>query len=325
MDEFSFINNLKQKTYNQATLQKGVGDDAAVFQSLGQDVVTAVDVFVENIHFSRQTMEAFHIGYKALAANLSDLAAMGAMPAYYLVAIVIPKTWSEEELLEIFAGMQTLAKHYKMDLIGGDTVSGNELTISITIIGYIKEGKARYRHDAKVGDIVFVTGTLGDSQAGLHILQSRQQYKEEQYFTHRHQLPTPRIHFSLALNKLPRVSLNDISDGIANEASEIATASRVVLHLFDEKIPVHPSFRQFDQEDQHRWKYFGGEDFELLGTVSEEDWSYVKNAAERTNTKLTNIGYVSAVEKNIGNVYVHKVNNDIYLLPKKGYTHLNRW
>ena len=325
MNEFSFINNIKQKTYNQATLQKGIGDDAAVFQSTGQDVVTAVDVFVENIHFSRQTMEPFHIGYKALAANLSDLAAMGATPSFYLVSIVIPKTWSEVELLEIFSGMQTLAKYFKVDLIGGDTVSGNELTISITIIGHVKKGKARYRRAAKPGDIVFVTGTLGDSRAGLHILQSGQQYIEEQYFTHRHQLPEPRIHFSSALGKIPRLSLNDISDGLANEASEIAEASQVTIHLFDEKIPVHPSFHQFDQEDQQRWKYFGGEDFELLGTVSEENWLSVKKTAERTNIEITKIGYVSSGKENSGNVYVHKESNDIYHLPKKGYIHLNRW
>src|SRR5690625_5098722 len=130
MDEFSFINTIKQQSYKQSSLQKGVGDDAAVFREFNQDIVTAVDVFVDNIHFSRQTMQPFHIGYKALAANISDLAAMGANPVYYLVAVVIPKKWSEMELAEIFSGMQLLADRHNLDLIGGDTVSGNELTIS---------------------------------------------------------------------------------------------------------------------------------------------------------------------------------------------------
>src|SRR5690625_40096 len=324
MDEFQFINKIKQDFYVQPSLHKGIGDDAAVIRENGQDIVTAVDIFVENIHFSRQTMQPFHIGYKALAANISDLAAMGATPAYYLVAVVIPKKWSEMELAEIFSGMQLLADRHNLDLIGGDTVSGNELTISITVIGYVNKDKARYRDQAKDGDIVFVTGTLGDSRAGLHILENPQtcKYKDEQYFIKRHQQPTPRIHFASALNNISRVTLNDISDGIANEAAEIAEASNVAIHLYDEKIPVHPSFKQFNPYDQYQWKYFGGEDFELLGTVPADDWPKVKNAAQQTNTKLNKIGYVLANGQGIGKVYIHSANNVTSFLPKKGYTHL---
>ena len=162
MDEFSFINLIKQDYYTQSTLIKGVGDDGAVFRQSSKDIVTAMDTFVEDIHFSRKTMRPFYIGYRALAANISDLAAMGASPAFYLVSIIIPKSWSEDELLQIFTGMKTLAKTFNMDLIGGDTVSGQQLSISITVIGYVQRGKARYRSSAQDGDIVFVTGTLGD-------------------------------------------------------------------------------------------------------------------------------------------------------------------
>src|SRR5690625_2364575 len=315
MDEFSFINTIKQQSYKQSSLQKGVGDDAAVFREFNQDIVTAVDVFVDNIHFSRQTMQPFHIGYKALAANISDLAAMGANPVYYLVAIVIPTTWKDEDITEIFSGMQLLANQYGLDLIGGDSVSGSELTISVTVIGYVNKNKARYRHQAKDDDVVFVTGTLGESRAGLHILQNNQRYKNEQYFIKRHQQPIPRIHFASALTNISRVSLNDISDGIANEAAEIAEASGVSIHLLEDKIPIDPSFTQFDRDNQYEWKYFGGEDFELLGTVSKQDWPKVKKAAAETNTKLTKVGFVTANGK--GNVYVHNSNNKIYLLPKK--------
>src|SRR5699024_2746982 len=124
MDEFSFIDSIKQHTYKQASLLKGIGDDAAVFRQMSQDIVTATDTMVEDIHFSRKTMEPFQIGYRALAVNLSDLAAMAAQPAFYLVSVVIPPHWRTEEVKEIFNGMQKMASCYHMDLIGGDTVSG---------------------------------------------------------------------------------------------------------------------------------------------------------------------------------------------------------
>src|SRR5699024_8531183 len=144
--------------------------DAAVFRQTHQDIVTAVDTFVEDIHFSKKTMQAYHVGYRVLAANLSDMAAMGAKPAYYLTSIVVPEHWSMGELSSIFKGMKSLASNYNIDLIGGDSVSGEKLVISITVIGFVDKNKARFRHDAQAGDIVFVTGTLGDSQAGFYIL-----------------------------------------------------------------------------------------------------------------------------------------------------------
>src|SRR5690625_389178 len=117
MDEFSFINSIKPSTYRQSSMIKGIGDDAAVIRESAEDIVTAVDVFVENVHFSRETMNPFHIGYRALAANLSDMAAMGATPTYYLVGAVVPKNWSSGELHEIFKGMRHLADKYAVDLI----------------------------------------------------------------------------------------------------------------------------------------------------------------------------------------------------------------
>src|SRR5690625_4792534 len=169
MDEFQFIDSIKPKSYTQHSIEKGIGDDAAVFRSMTYDTVTAVDTFVEDIHFSKKTMKFYHIGYRALAANISDMAAMGAEPKFYLVSITIPPGTSSKELQQMYSGMKEIATDYKMDLIGGDTVSGKQLVVCITIIGFVSRGKARYRSHASVGDIVFVTGTLGDSQAGLHI------------------------------------------------------------------------------------------------------------------------------------------------------------
>jgi len=320
MDEFSFIESIRQKTYNQPSLIKGIGDDAAVFRQRHQDIVTAVDTFVEDIHFSKQTMQAYHIGYRILAANLSDMAAMGAKPAYYLVSIVVPEHWSMEELSDIFKGMKTLASRYDIDLIGGDTVSGDKLMISITVIGFADENKVRFRHNAKVGDIVFVTGTLGDSQAGLYILMNPGSYKSEAYYIKKHQMPEPQVVFSNYLQKVPRLALNDISDGIANETAEIAEASKVIITLNESDIPTSSDYHQFPKNLQQQWKYYGGEDFEIMGTLPESDWRHVKEMAELHGVKVTQIGKVTKACET-GRVYINN-NDKINMLPRKGYTHL---
>lgn len=320
MDEFSFINSIKQDYYRQPTIVKGIGDDAAVFRQTSQDIVTAVDAFVEDVHFSKKTMEPQDIGYRALAANVSDLAAMCATPAFYLVSIVIPQSWSKEEVLDIFKGMEELARMYQMDLIGGDTVSGRELSISITVIGYANRGKASYRTAAHEDDIVFVTGTLGDSQAGLHILLNDGNYKNKDYFIKRHQRPSPRVHIAQELSNLTRLSLNDISDGIANEAAEIAEASQVNIVLEEDAIPVSPDFDQFSQSLQDQWKYFGGEDFELFGTVSPDDWEILNNIAEKTAINITRIGHVERTKDMNGLVYLQNM-NEKRVLSKDGYIH----
>lgn len=319
MDEFSLINKIKQNQYKQSSLLMGIGDDAAVFREQSNDLVAAVDTFVESVHFTKDTMSPFQVGYRGLAANLSDVAAMGATPMYYLVSITVPKTWNEHELTEIFSGMRAHADEFGIDLLGGDTVSGEQLVLSITIIGKVEANKARYRRDAKEGDIVFVTGTLGDARAGLHLLQHEEENHYRDYFLKRHQMPTPRINFSREIQQLDRVALNDVSDGIASEAHEIAEASDVSIVLNDKVIPIHEGLKEFPADKQFEWKYFGGEDFELLGTTSSKNWVILKSIAEKVNVQVTEIGYVKTKEEHF--VYI-KEDSSVRALPKAGYTHL---
>ncbi len=318
MDEFSFINAIKPKAYNQPTLIKGIGDDAAVFRSTS-DIVTTVDTFVEDIHFSLDTMEPFHIGYRVLAANISDLAAMGLNRPFIWFLCVFQKKWSQRALEEIYKGMQELASIYQMDLIGGDTVSSDRLMISITAMGYVSKERARYRSHAKPGDIIFATGTLGDSRAGLEILLHQQECKDKDYYIRRHRLPEPKAAFALGLREIERVALNDISDGISNEANEIAEASGVELIIIEEKVPVSQTFYQFSEEQQYEWKLSGGEDFELLGTVPEKEWSRVQEIAHQANTPIKQIGCVREAEE--PRVLIQS-KEEIKRLTKSGYTHL---
>lgn len=322
MDEFSFINSIKQHTYKQPSIVKGIGDDAAVFRQPYKDIITAVDTFVEDIHFSQTTMTPFHIGFRSVAANISDLAAMGATPAFYLVSMVIPNSWTSDELDGIYKGMKTMATRHNMDLIGGDTVSGTVLTISVTVIGYTNTDKARYRSSAVENDIVFATGYLGDSRAGFHMLTNGGDYINEAYFYNRHRMPLPRVDFASSLASLKRVALNDISDGIANEAAEIADASKVDIVLYEEQIPISESFGQFSREQQYEWKLFGGEDFELVGTVSKSDWNRLTEIAKKTDTPLTQVGFVERNKNHEHNVFIIDRYNQKKPLEKKGYTHL---
>src|SRR5690625_112357 len=322
MDEFRLIDMIKQNYYQQSTLIKGIGDDGAVFAQANKDIVTAVDTFVENIHFTKETMSTFHMGYRSIAASVSDLVAMGALPAFYLVSIIIPKQWKTIDIEAVFQGMNTFAKKYHMDLIGGDTVSGKEFTISVTVIGYVSNDRIRYRNHAKDEDIVFATGTLGDSQAGLHTLKNNLTVQNQKYFIQRHRLPEPRVAFIKALSNIKRLCLNDISDGIVNELYEIAEASKVNISIKDHLMPTHKDLAQFSDELMTQWIYFGGEDFELVGTVAKEDWPKVQQIGRATNTKVTKIGSVNnQLAKTTGHVFL-MVNDRLKLLKKEGYIHL---
>ncbi|MGP4077590.1 thiamine-phosphate kinase [Halobacillus sp. K22] len=325
MDEWQFIKSIQPSYYRQSTLIKGVSDDAAVFRPTDKDVVTAVDTMVEGVHFSRKTMEPYHIGYRVLAANLSDLAAMASTPAFYLVSIVIPEGWSELELKELYSGMQDLASFYKMDLIGGDTVSGSELSISVTVIGYVEKEKARYRSQAEPGDIVFATGTLGDSRAGLEVLLNglSKEVASEEFFIERHRTPDPRVSFALALDKIPRTALNDISDGVANEANEIAEASCVDVHLDMDKLPFTSAMKELFPDTYKEWMLSGGEDFELVGAVEKSWWPTVQQIAEKTGVKVSKIGSVQTMERKEPCVYLHE-DGKKKVLTKSGYTHLKK-
>lgn len=323
MDEFSFIKSIEPSFYRQSSLIKGISDDAAVIRPTGEDIVTAVDTMVEGVHFSKETMQPYHVGHRVLAANVSDLAAMGSTPAFYMVSLTVPSSWNQEELEELYQGMQQLARLYNMDLIGGDTVSGSELSVTVTVIGTVPKGKARYRSVAKPDDILFVTGTLGDARAGLEwLLNGGTEIDEDvDYLVKRHRTPFPRVEFAQSLVTLSRLTLNDVSDGIANEANEIAEASDVDLLIDASKIPFSTAIFRKYPEKYEEWMLSGGEDFELLGTVSEEDWSLLNEAARNKGVTVTRIGKVTLKREVSPKVWIRK-NERLEVLDPSGYTHL---
>lgn len=326
-DEFDFINKIKPNVTHQSSLIKGIGDDSAVFRGDSMfDELICMDTMVEGVHFTKKTMTPFMIGFKALAVNISDIAAMGGIPTYYLVSIAIPNNWDEKALQEIYEGMDSLGDRYSIDLIGGDTVSSKEgLVITVTVCGRIQKGTSLFRNVAHPGDLVFVTGEVGSSAAGLDLLLSHGlNYpfsKSEKELLKAHQLPEPQVEAGqiLAASK-KKIALNDISDGLASEANEIAEASNVCLHIDYDKIPISSYIKTYSEEQQTRWCLFGGEDYQLIGTISSDDYKEIKQTFNQNNIKLTVVGEVISGD---AEVYLIK-DNGIEKLPKKGFNHFSK-
>jgi thiamine-monophosphate kinase len=319
-DEFAFIQKISQKNSSSQNIIVGIGDDAAIIRpDMNTDIIACKDTMVEGVHFKRETMSPFHIGYKALAANISDIAAMGGIPSFYLVSIVIPPSWEEEELVEIYKGMEELAGVHSMALIGGDTVSTKgPLVVTVTVLGKVEQGKGLKRSNAKPGDVIFLTGTVGDSAAGLHILLS-DNTKDEKFdsLVRRHQQPIPQVDAGKLLNLFSRVSANDISDGVASEAVEIAEASGVDLIIDRHLLPLSEEILTYDEEQAYKWALFGGEDYELIGTTSPEIWEEIETAFKEKNLTITKIGNV---KKGSGRVFLHS-DQETLELKKEGYNH----
>lgn len=329
-DEFEFIDQIKPASHHQPSLVMGIGDDAAVYTSTqGMREVVCVDTMIEGVHFTKETLSPNQIGRKALAINVSDLAAMGAVPRFYLVSIAIPAVWEDEEVNDLYKGMQEVADRWKMDLIGGDTVSAKEaLVITVTAIGQVEEGVSLYRSQAAPGDIVFVTGPVGSSAAGLELLLEKGRHasfnKSESELVLMHQQPEPQVEAGrLCAGTQARMSLNDISDGVASEASELAVASEVSITLQADKIPFHPALDEVvkGQEKKLAFAFNGGEDFQLIGTIEKTAFSSFLENALRAGIQIYPIGEVK--EKAEHPVFI-KDKDLIEPLQKGGFNHFKK-
>ncbi|MBS7531519.1 thiamine-phosphate kinase [Hazenella sp. IB182353] len=327
-DEFELIQSLLSERVDvegSHTIEVDAGDDAAVFlPSPSLSIVTACDTMVENVHFTKETMRPFDIGWKLLASNLSDLAAMGGVGKYILLSIAIPPTWSETEMIGIYAGINDLARKEQVRLIGGDTVStSGELILTLTILGEIPPGKALLRSSAMPGDLVFVTGHLGDAAAGLHILLSQSETYQAAFpvLVEAHKRPRAQLQIGeWLLHSGYRPACDDVSDGLAREAYEIAEASHVKLVIQPEWIPISTACQTYASRIQYNpieWALNGGEDYQLLGTISPAGWKELQQKAIACGWKVTQIGYV---EPGTGTVEM-EVSGKRRELQTKGYNH----
>jgi thiamine-monophosphate kinase len=282
----------------------------------GEDLVVAVDTIVEGRHFPRQS-DPRSVGHRALAVNLSDMAAMGARPRWALLALTMPA--ADEPWLEAFAGgLLALADQYEVELVGGDTTAG-ALTISVQILGTVPKGSALRRSGAKEGDLLVVTGSLGDAAAGLDVLQRRQIGQSsavEKALMQRFEYPVPRVQFGLAARGIASAAI-DLSDGLAGDLAKLAQASGVCAEVAIEQLPLSPALRGSVTADKARdFALAGGDDYELLLTVSRQQYQELARAAAGLDVPLTSIG-----EMRRGSGVNWSMNGADFAVTASGYDH----
>jgi thiamine-monophosphate kinase len=329
-DEFSRIRRWTSRSAGQEGngLSVGIGDDAAVFAvSAGMEVVACCDAMIETVHFLRATMLPADIGYKGMVSNLSDIAAMGGIPRFALITIGVSPQWSAEECSQIYDGIYAAAEQFGVRIIGGDTVSTPDaLHLSITVLGEVESGRALRRSSAKPGDLLFVTGPLGGSAAGLHLMLSHRDWMEQwPKLVQLHRRPFPRIREGRLLQAACRRpgALNDISDGLASELWEIAEASEAALVIDRQRIPMEAEAVRFAAQagkEPLEWALYGGEDYELVGTMAPEDEERVKQLFQEQGCTCIVIGHVEEGEKAVWLLD----GTDRKPLPKGGYNHFSR-
>lgn len=345
MDEFSRIAYWNEQRQSKALKQRrgvvvDIGDDAAVVKiqhptglnTAQYELLYTVDTLVEQIHFSEQTMDQYSIGYKALASNISDIAAMGGIPQHALIAVSMPKHYTADMLGRIYDGIYDCANEFEVAVVGGDTTSSPQhLVISITLIGIVEAGQALKRSGALPDDIVFMTGVAGKSAAGLAYLQAEHPISIDERLAaplvaaHQRPKAQPNMGRLLVTNGNCH-ALNDVSDGLASELIEIAEASGVEIVIDEDKLPMAESMSQlgaFMKIQPLDWILYGGEDYILVGTMPRTAWDVLKRQCEEAKIPLYEIGYTQAGN---GDVYLHRWNERLNKqqrdkLHKKGYNH----
>lgn len=292
LSEFALIKRyfapLSQSGDKDAGVVLGIGDDCALLETpADHQLAVSIDTLVEGSHFLPGTHPEY-IASRAFGSCLSDLAAMGAKPAWFTLALTLPNI--EETWLESFAAtLSTLSKEHGIVLVGGDTTKGATLTISIQVHGWVPRGKAIRRDTANVGDRIFITGTLGDSAAGLDQLQRD---GKNRFLIGRFNRPTPRIATGLAIREWASACI-DVSDGLLQDLGHILQQSGLGAVLDSEHIPMSPALREsYSSDTALQMALAGGEDFELCFCVPEDQIEGFLLALQNHPVRLTEIGYM---------------------------------
>ncbi|MDQ2800945.1 MAG: thiamine-phosphate kinase [Armatimonadota bacterium] len=301
--EFGFIDRLRA-TYagvQEDDLILSVGDDAAVLEvPADRQAVVTTDLLIEGVHFRRDWSDPYSIGWKAAAVNLSDIAAMGADPTFGFVSLALPPDETVEGLERLYDGFCDCLNRYGARLAGGDTNrTPGGLMINVTQMGTVPRGQALIRAGAKVGDILLVTGTLGDSAAGLALLSqlgAGQAEKAGQSLVQTHRRPQPRVVAARAARETGLVhAAMDISDGLAADSQKLCAASGVGARIDAASLPLSEALNAAAEElglSALDLALDGGEDFELLLAVAPNDVAAVQSAVAATGTSLTAIGEI---------------------------------
>jgi thiamine-monophosphate kinase len=320
LGEFGLIDHLtKNNEVRNASTILSVGDDAAVIDHFGKQTVITTDMLVEGIHFDLMYTPLKHLGYKSVVVNLSDIYAMNATPAQITMSIAFSNRFSVEALDEFYEGVYAACDRYTIDLIGGDTTSSQKgFIISVTAIGEVAPDKYVKRSGAKKGDLICVSGDLGSAFLGLTILEREKKVfletkgvqpdlENQDYIIGRILKPEARkdiIEFLAASNVTP-TSMIDVSDGLSSELLHVCKQSNTGCVVYEEKIPVNDLARQFAYKlelDPTACALSGGEDYELVFTLSQNDYDRIT-----INEQISVVGYIT--EASEGTIIVTKGGN----------------
>ena len=279
-------------------IRLGIGDDAAIVSvPSGQELVIATDTLVAGVHFPDDAPPAA-IGHKALAVNLSDLAAMGAEPAWATLALTLPQ--ADADWLDAFAsGFGRLARQAGIALIGGDTTRGGQVVVTVTVQGLVPAGAALTRDGARPGDAVYVSGELGAAAAALALADPAAGYAASadslRACRARLDYPDPRLALGASLRGLASAAI-DISDGLLADLEHLCRAGGVGAAVDVDAVPRHPALAQFlgpDRPEWHDWPLAGGDDYELCFTVPPAEASHITRLAQTLGIPLTRIGRIT--------------------------------
>lgn len=293
--EFGLIERVGAKFRNHhASVVAGIGDDAAVIDQGDHLLLLSTDMLLEGPHFDLAYVPLMHLGYKAVAVNVSDIAAMNGKPQQITVALGLSNRFSLEAIDALYDGIRAACTNYDIDLVGGDTTSSaSGLVLAISITGKVDKTKVVYRHGAKVNDIICATGDLGAAYIGLQVLEREKQVfianpdmqpqlEKYEYMVGRQLKPEARMDIVHDLEELKVVptSMIDVSDGLASELLHLGHQSKVGIKVFEDKIPIDSATFETAVEfniDPVTCALNGGEDYELLFTISPDDHEKLKN------------------------------------------------
>jgi thiamine-monophosphate kinase len=296
LGEFGLIDQLTSgfQIQNKSS-KKGIGDDAAVLNFGDRDVLVSTDMLVEGIHFDLTYMPLKHLGYKAAVVNFSDIYAMNGIPEQLTIALACSNRFPVEALEQLYEGIEMACKNYGVDLVGGDTTSSRAgLVLSLTAIGSVEKDKAVKRDGAKKGDLLVVSGDLGGAYVGLQLLEreksvfmdhpdAQPDLEGNDYILERQLKPEARrdVVELLAEIGVTPTSMIDVSDGLSSEILHLCKSSNVGCALYEEKIPIDATTYNMAREfelDPTVCALSGGEDYELLFTIKQDDFEKVKGS-----------------------------------------------
>lgn len=331
--EFELIARLTRGlTVDENSIQS-VGDDCAVLNmGAATQLLATCDCQVEGVHFTLRTSSPEQIGRKALAINLSDIAAMGGIPRYALISLILPSHLPLETIDGVYAGLRAEAQRYDTIIVGGNIAgagASKQLIIDISLLGTVERGQALLRSGAHVGDLLCVTGTLGDSAAGLYtLLHPQWPYPQDalDIVQLRHRTPEPRVQIGRILSSYgPTVvtAMLDISDGLSGDLDHLCERSRVGARIELARLPLSPALQaiaQITQQDAYHWALHGGEDYELLFTVAP---AYAQDVIERVRLESSlAVTIIGSIEEAQAGAQLLSLDGRLERLPIKSWNHL---